>query len=174
MDMQEAIAAPENIDPAQHLVAFRLAERNLALPAACVEQIVPMLAITPAPQAHEALVGMINVHGAWTPVIDLRRYLELAALAPKLQTPILLMRFEGHLLGLIVDEVLDVISVPAEQITSLAPLLPEGIRQVTGPAKLANGQGKTLFVLEVEDLFRYRQGEALAQAVRALFSEQNL
>src|ERR1043166_579372 len=62
-----------DVPPAScHLVVFLLAEQHYALPLAMVERVLPVVAVSPLPQAPPMTLGMINLHGTVMPVLDLR------------------------------------------------------------------------------------------------------
>lgn len=116
-------------------VTFRLGGSCFGLPLAGVAQILPMVKITPLPRLGPAMAGVILLRGEFVAVIHLARQLGLPAAALQLDTPILLARIAGQTLGLIVDEVLDVVSLANEEITPLASLLPPA----TPPTPLVSG-----------------------------------
>jgi len=116
----------------QHdLVIFRLDRQTYALPITSIVQIIEMVTITPIPQiGNTAVEGVINVHGAAVPVVNLRRHFGLPEAALGLYTPIILAQIGEQTVGLIVDRVLDVLSLPAERVTRIVDILPEGLGQV--------------------------------------------
>src|SRR5262245_21471826 len=61
------------------LFVFRLAEQHYALPLLTVERVLPMVAVSPLPQAPSLTLGVINLHGLVVPVLDLRRRFGLPA-----------------------------------------------------------------------------------------------
>ncbi len=129
------------------IVSFRLAERTYALPLSAVVQIIPMVAFTPLPQAHDAVEGIMNYRGNAVLIVNLRRYLNLPEIPLKLHTPIILIRMESRLLGLIVDEVLDVTTAPALRVISLADIVPERLGSISAlEGVLHTGQDAILLV----------------------------
>jgi purine-binding chemotaxis protein CheW len=98
-------------------VVFRLQDRQYAFPLATVEEVLRMVAITEVPESPDWIAGVINLRGRTVPVVDLRTRLGLPPRAPSLDTAIVVT--ESLLRGsvaFLADEIIDVISVPAESI----------------------------------------------------------
>jgi purine-binding chemotaxis protein CheW len=135
------------------LVTFRLERQLYALPIAPIVQIIEMVAVTPLPQVHAAIKGVINWHGTLAPAIDLRSYLGLPDALPGADTHIILTQVGGRLAGLIVDQVLDVLHLSAQQVIHPADILPLGLNatppMIEGLARTPDGM---VLLLELEQL----------------------
>jgi len=152
----------------QSLVTFRLAEQTYALPIEPVVRIIEMVTIMPIPQVDDIVEGIINVHGKAVPVLNLRRHFGLPEAPLQLHTPIILVLFGGQMLGLIVDEVMDVLSLSSEQISRVSDILPEGLSEVPILQGLAHIQNEMVLLLNVEHLLSPGHVQALARAVATL------
>jgi purine-binding chemotaxis protein CheW len=158
----------ENPADQRNLVAFRLDQQIYALPIELIVQIIEMVTITPIPQASNTVEGVINVRGAPVPTINLRRHLGLPNAPLQLHTPIVLVQVGEQMVGLIVDEVLDVLSLRGDQITRPANILPEGLGEALVLQGVAYVQNDTVLLLDLEHLFLPHQARALVQAVETL------
>jgi len=125
-------------DGATELSAFTVAGHAFALPLAAVERVVPMVAITPLPQAPEVLAGVISVGGRVVPVVNLRRRFRLQERGATLADRLLLVRSSRRELALWVDDVSGVVRIAPQEIVHATELVP-GIGQVKGIAGLAGG-----------------------------------
>jgi chemotaxis signal transduction protein len=152
----------------QDLLKFRLGRQSYALPVEPIKQIIPMVTITPIPQVSTVVEGIINVHGTAVPVVNLARHLGLPAVDLRLYTPILLVQAGECTIGLIVDEVTDVSSLPIDQIVHPADILPEGLGEVPVLRGVAYGGDGMVSLLDLDHLFEPDQVQALAQAAAAL------
>lgn len=150
------------------LVTFRLDRQTYALPIAPIVQIIEMVTITPIPQVSSVVEGVINVRGAPVLVINLRRHLGLPESALQLHTPIILAWVDELMVGLIVDEVLDVLNLPGGQITRPAEILPEGMGEAPVLQGLAHTPDGMILLLDLDHLFLPQQVQALAQAMEIL------
>jgi purine-binding chemotaxis protein CheW len=96
-------AAPSLADQTYGLM--RIGGALLALPVSAIREVVAgQAAYTPLPVKAEGLLGAVDIRGAIIPVLDLRSTLGLAT-APDGVHLIVIMRHEGRLIGLTVDEV---------------------------------------------------------------------
>jgi len=154
----------------KNLVIFRLDKETYALPVNAIVQIMPMLTITPIPQVHKAVEGIINVRGAAIPVIKMRRYLGLSEVPLSLHTPIILIQTDGWRMGLIVDEVIDVLALPSEQIRTITDIMPKSLGDVPILQGFVHMSDGTILVLDINQLFLPGQVRALSQAIAALSS----
>jgi purine-binding chemotaxis protein CheW len=124
--------------PVLQLVVFSIDRQRYALPLHAVERVLPMVAVSPLPQAPAVVLGVINLHGQVIPVLDLRRRFGLPLCDYGLTARLLVVRTRRRTLALPVDEVLGVSGVAAETITRPDALLP-GIGHVAGIVTLADG-----------------------------------
>ena len=110
-------ARPTPLDPngRQNLVTFRLDEQIYALPIEPIIQIFEMVTITPILQLDSSLDGVINVHGAAVPVLNMRRHFGMPKLSQQVDAHIILVQFEERKVGLLVDEVLAVLDLNSDQ-----------------------------------------------------------
>lgn len=152
----------------RNLMAFRLDQQTYALPIEPIVQIIEMVTITPIPQVSNTVKGVISVRGAPVPVVNLRRYFGLPEAALQLHTPIVLVQVDELMVGLIVDEVLDVLSLPGSQITHPADILPEGLGKAPVLQGLAHTPDGTVLLLDLGHLFLPDQAQTLAQAAGTL------
>jgi purine-binding chemotaxis protein CheW len=107
---------------------FQVEAQWYGLPVAQVLRIIEMVAMLDLPGAPQGVQGMINVQGQVVPVIDLRRRWGLPPQPYTLRTPIILVQGEAEVqtVGLIVDNVVEVIEVRPEQIKQLEQVAPAG------------------------------------------------
>jgi purine-binding chemotaxis protein CheW len=110
----------------QQLVVFRLGSEEYGVDILQVQEIKRMLDITRVPQAPDFIEGVINLRGQIIPVLDLRRRFAFPAAERTADTRIIVVNIGELIIGLIVDTVLEVISLSKEAI-SPAPALVTGI-----------------------------------------------
>jgi chemotaxis signal transduction protein len=117
------IVAPQ-ARPSQKLLAVRLGRELFALPLDRVERIQASIVLTPLPRPGTGFHGIADVGGAMVPVLDLRRSIEHAGQDP--HPPCALVRIEGALAGLAIDQVLRIEDIADDHIETIAahPRLP--------------------------------------------------
>lgn len=99
--------------PFDQIVVFYLDGQRYALPIDRVQEIQQIVALKEVPDPASAVLGMIDLRGAVVPVIDLRALLGLPREELGLDTPMVICEAGGQLLALVVDEVQDVVALPA-------------------------------------------------------------
>lgn len=154
------------------LLTFKLAEQVYGLPVINVARIIEMVAITQLPDAPDIIQGIINLHGKAVPVVDLRHRLGLPRQAYGLHTPIILadMTGDGHLLGLIVDTVEDVLNISPEDLEITETIVPTDlVEQMTTHAGHLAGVAKVdrqmILILNVRALLSSVEQDKLSQVL---------
>jgi purine-binding chemotaxis protein CheW len=104
--------------PQVQLVTFRVGGEEFGLDVFSVHEILRYEPPTPMPKAPAFVDGVLDVRGTLVPVVDLRRRFEVGELRYDEDTRIVLVDFGGERLGLVVDEVREVLRVPE---TAVAP-----------------------------------------------------
>ncbi len=140
-------------DGQRSFVTFQLTRQTYALPIEPIGQIVEMVLITPLPQAQAPLKGLINWHGVFVPVLDLSQQLGMPDRPVAWNAHIILIKHEACSVGLIVDEVKDVIKLAAHQISRPVDVLPAGLSD-TAPVVggLAHLDGNLILLLNLDQL----------------------
>jgi purine-binding chemotaxis protein CheW len=129
--------------PRTEYLAFKLAGEVYAAPVALIREILKPPMLTPVPRATAAVMGIVSVRGQVVTVIDLRRRLRLLESAATRRTRILLANATGgELLGLYVDEVLQVYRLAESEIEHAAAALGGDVASyISGIARPAHQAG---------------------------------
>jgi purine-binding chemotaxis protein CheW len=117
-------AAPADGALAQ-LCTFRVGGEDYAVDIMRLREIITPLPVTPVPRAPPFVEGVIRLRGDVIPVLDVRRRLGLPVMSPTRKTKVLIVHVAGRRLGLVVDEVTEVLRIPRAEIRP-APGLVEG------------------------------------------------
>ncbi len=100
------------------LLTFKLDGQEYALDIDNVVQVVRMVAITPVPKAAQVVEGVINLRGRVIPVINFRKRCGLPPKPHSLNNHLLIARMNHRVVGLIVDSVSEVLSMPVNNLDS--------------------------------------------------------
>jgi purine-binding chemotaxis protein CheW len=95
------------------LVVFGVGDLLCALPVSAVSEIVPAQQAARIPGAPDAVEGLVNVRGRLLTVVDSRRMMTRESGGLAAEPSILLLHVRGRPLGFLVDQVHDLIHVPA-------------------------------------------------------------
>lgn len=91
-----------------------------------IKEIIKPLRLTVIPKAPAFIEGVINLRGVVIPVIDMRKRFELPKLEPTSKTRIVIVSIDRKIVGLIVDEVREVIKINMKEVKP-PPRMLEGV-----------------------------------------------
>lgn len=108
-------------------LVFLLDTLHYNLKLGSVVEVSPNLPIEPVPESPDFMRGVIFVRGKLIPVVDGLERMGLKRLSPVPQEPhIIVFKFDDKLIGLIVDEVLDLMELPSTALSSVEVTYSEG------------------------------------------------
>lgn len=107
----------------QQLVIFELAEELYGIDIAMVESIIKMQAITAIPRAPAFVEGVTNLRGKILPVIDLRKRFGFPLEEITKDTRIVVVEMNEVAVGIVVDEVNEVLRVNPANIEPPPPIV---------------------------------------------------
>jgi len=127
-------------------VIFTLDERLYAVGLSAVSRVMHAVEITPLPKAPPIVIGVINLGGIIIPVVSIRRRFNLPERELELTDRLIIARAsrcgaredEGRLLAIVVDAVVGVRDLPAQETTAAETILP-GLEHLEGVAKTDRG-----------------------------------
>ena len=97
-------------------VVFKIHEEEYGIDIQKITTIEKLLNITRVPKAPEAVRGVVNLRGEIIPVVELAHKLRMKQSKSTDDTRIIIFKIEDISVGFIVDEVVEVLSIPTEQI----------------------------------------------------------
>jgi purine-binding chemotaxis protein CheW len=115
------------------LLVARMAGERIAIPAAAVESVVDIEALTPVPRAAPHVAGLCALRSRVLTVIDCRAALGAPAGEPAREGIVILM--DGHAFALAVDAVEDVVEAEGGAVPPPASLSPEWRRVASAMAE---------------------------------------
>ncbi|MDF2594886.1 MAG: CheW protein [Clostridia bacterium] len=121
----------------KQFIVFKLNEQLYGIDIQNVQIIERIKSIMRVPKAPVCVKGVMNLRGEIIPVISLREQFELLADEYADKTRIIIIKLDESMVGLIVDEVKEVIELGEEQI--------EAVQNIQGKIKINHilGVGKT-------------------------------
>jgi len=91
---------------------FSLHGELFALRVADVQEVMTFQALTPVPLAPAHIVGLLNLRGQIMAAVDLRRWLQFPDRPNGCGACMIVLKHEGILISLVVDEIGDVLELP--------------------------------------------------------------
>ena len=150
----------EEMDEEQ-MVVFRLADEQFGVRITQVQEINRLSNITKVPRAPGYVEGVVNLRGDIIPVIDLRKRFELEHKEYTEFTRIIVSDINKKKVGLIVDEVLEVLRVPRKLLEETPDILQDKQmhRFMDG---IANLQKRMIMMLNLENVLLEKEWQKVA------------
>ncbi|MGB7212689.1 MAG: chemotaxis protein CheW [Gemmatimonadales bacterium] len=142
------------------IVTFRVGTQEFGLNVFQVERILRYEAPSALPKAPDFLEGVVQFDGSVVPVVDLRKRLTLPAERQE-DTRMMVLDVDGQRVGIIVDQVLDVLRIDAGAITAPPPIV-RGLAAEYISGLLAQGS-RTVVILNAGRLLTSKERLALAK-----------
>jgi len=142
------------------VVGFYIGEDEYAVNISKVREISPMVDIRKVPKSPPFVEGVINLRGGIVPVIDLRKRFDLAVNENRMSTKILIVELNRNQVGMIVDNVSEVMRFYQDEIEKTPPMFSSSIdsQYIQGVAKLND---KLIILLDVDKLFSFEEQSVL-------------
>ena len=143
------------------LVIFTLDEQRYALHLSSVERAIRMIEVTPLPTAPEIVIGVVNVHGAVVPVLNIRKRFHLPEREPDFGDQLIIAHTARRDVALVVDTVSDMVTLPAMELVAPETILPQ-LELVEGVVKLEDGM---VFIHDLAAFLSLEEEQALDAAI---------
>jgi purine-binding chemotaxis protein CheW len=150
--------AAEDTQQGRYLT-FNLGAESFGLEIRYVREIIGMQPITPLPGLPAYIKGIINLRGGIIPVVDVRMRFGKEPLEYNDRTCIIVACFDGMDIGLIVDSVSEVLSIPDSEIVPPPEINRSSNRFIKGIGKVGND---VKLLLDYQRLLNGEDIEALA------------
>ncbi len=148
-------------------LSFLLGAEEYGLEILKVQEINGMMGVTRVPRTPEYVRGVINLRGRVIPIISLRQKFKMPAVEDTEKTCIIVVQVKYQdselTMGIIVDEVSEVLNIRAEQIEA-APAFGGGMEEsdfITGMGKL---EDKVVILLDIDSVLN---GDEIAAVVQS-------
>jgi len=149
-----------NLVKEEQVVVFKLGNEFYGIDIFKVKEIIRYTEITSVPSVPDFVEGIINLRGKVIPVLDLRKTFQLDYSRTTQDSRIIIVELSGHVVGLIVDEVEEVIRLNSDIIEMPPSLTNVMAKYVKGVGKL---EERLLILLELDELVAKDKVEELKQ-----------
>ncbi|MFP4392204.1 MAG: chemotaxis protein CheW [Desulfohalobiaceae bacterium] len=143
------------------LVSFKLKDEEFGVDILQVQEIIRMQEITHVPNAPDFVEGVINLRGRVIPIVDLRKRFGLERQEHGKATRIIVVMIGQVTVGLIVDEVSEVLRIPEDTVEPPPPIV-AGIESdyIKGVGKL---EDRLLILLDLNKILSREEKSSLKQ-----------
>ncbi|HAH20512.1 MAG: hypothetical protein A2Y00_04965 [Omnitrophica WOR_2 bacterium GWF2_43_52] len=148
------------------LAIFAIGNEDFGVEIRQVIEIIKLTAITPLPKVSSFVEGLIDLRGRILPIIDLAKRLNLKGKPHSEKTRIVVVEIEKNIVGMIVDEVTEVLRLPQDDIEDIPHIL-GGISQhgcIKGIGKLGNE--RLLILIDLAEVLSSEEIEAIKTIIR--------
>ena len=151
MNMQNKETVKKEDSLKRQYVTFSIGDEKFGIDVARAQEVLNLTTITKVPDTMKFMKGVIDLRGRIIPLIDMRLKFNIDERPYDKNTVIIIARIKRVLLGLIVDSVLDVISMTLEDIQDTPHFASEvGRDAVAGIGRTPKG---LVIVLDADRLF---------------------
>lgn len=160
-DMQAAMEALAGIDgeaeDTEQYLAFRVDDGEYGIGIGFVRDIIRIEAITPVPFMHSHVKGIMNLRGTIIPIVDMKELFSRGETALLERTCVVVLSSEETTVGIIVDEVQEVLKDMGEGEIQAPPSL-NGQKNAYVSGIVVYG-GRVRQLLDAEKIFRAENAE---------------
>ncbi len=142
-------------------LAFTLADQEFASDIAAVREIRAPERVAPLPESPDYLLGVMDLRGQVVPVVDLRRRFRMPPRPAEAAPVVVIVEVAGQVVGMMVDRVTEVLSLPSSAWTPPPPL-------VQGPARafvagVADLEGRLIVLLDLSRVLSAAEAAEIAE-----------
>ncbi|MDX2425164.1 MAG: chemotaxis protein CheW [Cycloclasticus sp.] len=105
-------------DPVTQWLTFVLGDEKYAVKVVQVQEVLRYTSIAPVPGAPQEVLGIINLRGNVVTVVDARKKFGMPSKMVNDSSRIMMMDVQGHIIGVLVDTVTEVIDLKDNEIES--------------------------------------------------------
>ena len=146
------------------LLSFSLGDQQYGTHISQVKEVVRIIEVTKVPETPPFVEGVINYRGELVSVLNLKKYLGIKTTENGLNTPIIIVQADGQHLGVIVDSVSEVLSIPQSLIEPIPEIHPLA-EFLEGAIKF---EGKIVLILNFNKGLKKREKKLLENLTRNL------
>ena len=157
-------AVTEAAPAEQQLVAFHLAGEIYAVDIAVISEIIRIREITVIPRTPPEVEGVINLRGKIVPIVDLRKRMGLLPISRTSATRIMVLAFDEHIVGIVVDRVEGVVRLANADIEPPSQLITR--REQDYVRAVGKTADKIVILLNIQKVLRI-EGIETAEALAA-------
>ncbi|NLN66533.1 MAG: purine-binding chemotaxis protein CheW [Clostridiaceae bacterium] len=162
-DVTENVMEMEEDTQKGRFLTFSLGKENYGIEIKYVTEIIGIQAITEIPELPEYVKGIINLRGKIIPVMDVRLRFKKEPRAYNDRTCVIVIDIQDVSIGLIVDSVAEVLTIPDEGIVE-PPKINRGFnnRYIKNIGKVGND---VMLLLDCEKLLTEDELEVISESV---------
>jgi purine-binding chemotaxis protein CheW len=143
---------PANHTVPTEFVTFTVAGQSFCLEITNIREIRRWVPVTALPHAASDVLGVMNLRGTVIPIFDLAARFGLGLSEPSPRNVVIIVSINGHTLGLMVESVSEILTVPHDQIRDTPEIQSNATRQtIQGLIPIEGGMTRVINLNSVFD-----------------------
>ncbi len=142
------------------LVIFKVGDEEFGVEISRIKEIVRLVPVTPVPKAPSFIEGVVSLRGQILAVVDLAKRLNLSTSGRSDNTRIIVLEIQENIIGMIVDQVVEVVRLPKENIGDASGLFLGGTQSeyLKGVGRLGE---RIIIIIDLAKIFSSEEVEDL-------------
>jgi purine-binding chemotaxis protein CheW len=108
------------------IIAFHLQDQEFCVRTVTIREIRGWGSATPIPHSPKEVLGVMNLRGTVIPIIDLAKKLGIPSREPTQRSAIIVAEVRGMAVGLVVDRVSDILTIPVDRLQPMPDMSSTG------------------------------------------------
>jgi purine-binding chemotaxis protein CheW len=152
----------------QQIIVFKLDEKLYGVSIGQIREITRIGEIAPVPNSPSYIIGVTNLRGQVTTVIDLRKRLGLPIKGFDKESRMMVVESEGKSVGMIVDSVAEVTMLPRSDIEETPELARKDEDHSSYLKGIGKKEGKLIILVDLHELLEWKEPDpTLSQEIVA-------
>ena len=151
-------------------MTFKLADEDYGVEILKVRELIQLMEITRVPRTRDFIRGVINLRGKVIPVVDIRMKFGMGQLQETDHTVIIVVQYEvddrAVTMGVLVDEVLEVLDIRAEQIDG-APDFGVGAINTDFILGMGKAENRVILLLDIGKVLTTHESQEISDQTGA-------
>jgi purine-binding chemotaxis protein CheW len=149
------MSVADNQGTSENFILFELASTTYGLPSRVVQQMEMVEHITPVPNAHAFVEGVVFARGQVVPAVNLRRRFGFESVPHDLRTRLLVVSSGGRTVGLLVDAAREFVAIPGDAIQPP----PEALAGISGRylQSIARIGERLILILDIDEVLNFAE-----------------
>ncbi len=144
-------------------MTFQTGKEFFGIGISYIHEIIMMQPITPVPEVEDYIMGLINLRGKIIPVVDVRMRFKMSPVEYTDRTCIIIIDVKNMMIGLIVEQIAEVVNIADDDIVSLPSLKRNEREQNKYVYGLARVEGAVKMLLDPEKLIKQEDIEKVEE-----------
>ncbi len=147
----------------KRMVSFLVSQKEYAIDIRFINEIIYSKAVSPLPGASDYIEGIIDLRGKVIPLINLKKRLKFSLTEQTPSEHVLIVDVSGRKYGLIVDQVLQVITIEEHEIQITEKFMERGVPYLHGVCRFRD---RLILLLDLEHLWSEEDISEIDSTVR--------